>query len=1002
LGITALACAVSCDWFDKPRELIQGGATSMTRGPVPVVESSYDLGAHQTLSRVILLIRENYVDPGRIRPYDMFLEALASIEKTVPEVLIDRSKAPKVIKVTSGAVSQNFELGQLDQLWEVTMGLRDVFRFLEQQLDSRDVRRDVEYAAINGMLSTLDPHSILLKPKSFEEVKISTKGEFGGLGIVISIRDGTLTVMSPIPGTPASRSGLKARDKIMSIGEESTINMGLEDAVTLLRGKPGTQIVIWILRQGWSEAKRFTLTRAIIKPPSVKGEALDNKLGYIRIISFQNNTYGDLKRELATLREKHQGELNGLVLDLRNNPGGLLDQAIRISDHFIAEGELVITVGKGNRKRDPKFASSSGTEKDLPIVVLVNGGSASASEIVAGALKNHNRALVLGQQTFGKGSVQVLYDFKDDSALKLTIAQYLTPGDVSIQSVGIAPNIDVVSRTANNQRIHLFADIHTTRERDLNKHLSQHGEATSLLASDVHLERFVTTTEIESYEESSGDLNEFKDDFEIKLASDILVHKASADARIMLQGADSLFAKHKDTEDKKIAGALTKLGLDWSEGAKPASSSVETTLSTNVNAKGVIRAGQTLDVKLTVVNRDRYPMYQVHGITKSDNMLFDNLEFAIGRLNPGEERSWTTSIKLPDDLKSRGDRISVQLHDQHAVLKHKKASTFVQIRSSISAHLAYIVSLDDKKGNRDGIAQPGEEVDVVVRVTNLGRGASGDTKLILKNLSGRAVFLDKGRESLGLLKPGQSKAGRLQITVKQPIEAIKLRLSIWDSQYGGILSNDIVLPVLAGEKSTSAKRLLQLKPGNKIPIYAGVSYKTPITAYAKAGSKLSSRSHFSKRWYRVPIAQGGFGFIHKEHILKSRPGGKKAKASISMNSGQSPPVVTFKLQNLVTSEPEISLKGQVSDETALRDMFVFVNDEKVYYKELSQLSIKGKPNVIPFAINLPLKAGFNSVALVVRENKELLTRKIFGLYRRPAPVLADGKSDAPKPNHTVP
>ena len=250
----------------------------------------YDLGSHQTLSRVILLIKEHYVDPDRIQAYEMFLSALDTIQRSVPEVLIDDSDAPNRVKVSVGKATQFFDLGGIEQLWEVTMALREIFRFLQRHLSDADLRRDVEYAAINGMLSTLDPHSVLLKPASFEEVKMSTRGEFGGLGIVISIRNSSLTVISPIVGTPASRAGLKAQDVIAKIGEESTVNMTLEEAVGRLRGRAGSTVEVWIGRKGWTESRKFILTRAVIKIESVTSQDLGDAIGYVRIKSFQGNT----------------------------------------------------------------------------------------------------------------------------------------------------------------------------------------------------------------------------------------------------------------------------------------------------------------------------------------------------------------------------------------------------------------------------------------------------------------------------------------------------------------------------------------------------------------------------------------------------------------------------------------------------------------------------------------------------------------------------------------
>ncbi len=366
--------------------------------------------------------------------------ALDAVERTVAEVMIEGDEKSPKIQVTVGSATKSFDITNVDSLWKMTFTLRDIFDFLVKHLVSHDQdQREIEWAAINGMLSTLDPHSILLKPDYFKEMKLQTKGEFGGLGFVIQMNEGNLTVMKVLKNTPASRMSIKPKDVIMQIGEESTVNMDLNDAVSRLRGKPDSKVTITVGRAGWPEPRALTLTRAIIAIESVESRLLPEGVGYIKLKTFQGNSARDIENALLALKAKNGAELKGLVLDLRGNPGGLLEQAIQVSDLFVSEGTIV-TTQTGN-SREVKRAHSEGTYGDIPLAVLVNSGSASASEIVAGALKNLNRALIVGRQTFGKGSVQVLYDFPDDSALKLTIAQYLTPGDLSIQEVGITPDI---------------------------------------------------------------------------------------------------------------------------------------------------------------------------------------------------------------------------------------------------------------------------------------------------------------------------------------------------------------------------------------------------------------------------------------------------------------------------------------------------------------------------------------------------------------------------------
>ncbi len=320
------------------------------------------------------------------------------------------------------------------------------------------------YGAIRGMLSSLDPHSSFLTPDMFKEMEVETKGAFGGLGIEIGIRNGILTIISPIEDTPAYRAGLKAGDKIVKIEDEPTKDMSIMEAVKRLRGEPGTQVTIWVLRKGWEKPKKFTITRDIIKIKSVKWKVMDG-YGYVKITQFQADTDRELENALMEI-EKQTGKIKGLILDLRNNPGGLLNQAVRVADMFIDSGLIVYTDG---RRQDQKFkytAQDVGTYKGFPMIVLVNEGSASASEIVAGALQDHERAIILGTQTFGKGSVQTIIPLEDGSAIRLTTARYFTPSGRSIQAKGITPDIvvKVEGTTPENHPVPF-------REKDLKQHL---------------------------------------------------------------------------------------------------------------------------------------------------------------------------------------------------------------------------------------------------------------------------------------------------------------------------------------------------------------------------------------------------------------------------------------------------------------------------------------------------------------------------------------------------
>ncbi|MDE0971529.1 MAG: S41 family peptidase [Arenicellales bacterium] len=322
--------------------------------------------------------------------------------------------------------------------------------------------------AIKGMLDGLDPHTVYLDPDSFREMNIDTHGEFGGLGLEVTMENGVIRIVAPIDDTPAHKAGLKSGDLIISMDGVQVKGLSLGESVSLMRGKPGSEIVLTIVRKDRPEPFEVTLKRAIIQLESVRAELLETGFGYVRVIQFQIGTATSLRQQLARLAREAGTALKGLVLDLRDNPGGVLDGAIQVSDTFLRDGLIVSTRGRAEDSEVTFSASPKDYLNDAPLVVLVNGGSASASEIVAGALQDHGRALILGTTTFGKGSVQTILPMLNGAALKLTTARYYTPNDRSIQATGITP--DVVSQPAESSQT-LDRDASRLRESDLAGHL---------------------------------------------------------------------------------------------------------------------------------------------------------------------------------------------------------------------------------------------------------------------------------------------------------------------------------------------------------------------------------------------------------------------------------------------------------------------------------------------------------------------------------------------------
>ncbi|MBI4654401.1 MAG: S41 family peptidase [Nitrospirae bacterium] len=362
--------------------------------------------------------------------------------------------------------------------------------------------KDLIYGAIKGMLNSLDPHSTFMTPEAFKEMQVETKGEFGGIGIQIGIKDDMLTVIAPIDDTPAHKAGVKAGDKIIKINGESTKDMNLQDAVSKLRGLKGTSVTITIMRKGWDEPKDIPIVRDIIKIQSVKSKVLEEGIGYIKITNFQEQTSQDLENTLKNLEKE---KIASLVLDLRNNPGGLLESSVDVSSQFLPLAKLVVYIkGRGDERKE-YHTRNNGQHYDYPMVVLVNEGSASASEIVAGALKDWSRAVIVGTKTFGKASVQTVIPLSDGSGLRLTTARYYTPKGISIQTTGIVPDIIVKPKTQKGVKHPII------REKDLERHLE----------NDTIKDKKPETDKEDETIETGEDVSE-EEDVQLQRAIDIL------------------------------------------------------------------------------------------------------------------------------------------------------------------------------------------------------------------------------------------------------------------------------------------------------------------------------------------------------------------------------------------------------------------------------------------------------------------------------------------------
>ncbi|MDX9730638.1 MAG: S41 family peptidase [Bdellovibrionales bacterium] len=374
-----------------------------------------------------------------------------------------------LVGFSMGAISASSTLAFAKERYADLQIFTKVLNLVQQYYVEEVDMKKLIYGGVKGMLQELDPHTNFLPPDVYKEFESETSGEFGGLGIEITLQNDVLTVISPIEDTPAWNAGIKAGDKIVEINGESTKGLSLAEAAQRMRGKRGSKVRMGIFRDGFDKPREFTIARGVVKLKSVKYTDLDEGFGYIRLTSFIENSSGDFERALKEIQKKSKS-IKGIIIDLRRNPGGLLDQAVKISDLFLESGVIVSTIGRNKKEKEVLYAKKDGTYQGFPIIVLVNEYSASASEILAGALQDNKRALIMGQRTFGKGSVQSVVKLGDGSGLKLTVARYYTPSGRSIQSEGVIPDV-IVEEVDPEQFKKAVIRRDVRREQDLGRHL---------------------------------------------------------------------------------------------------------------------------------------------------------------------------------------------------------------------------------------------------------------------------------------------------------------------------------------------------------------------------------------------------------------------------------------------------------------------------------------------------------------------------------------------------
>jgi len=989
-------------------------------------------------------VSKYYVEPERIDPQAMTLAALEALEQDIAEVLVQPSADGTAVTVRAGTAEREFAIGEVEALWAVGPHVREVFRFINKNtaLDE-DEQRNAEYAIVAGVLSTLDPHTNLLRPDDFEDMRASTKGSFGGLGIEVGMRDGGITVIRVIEDNPASKVDMRPGDRIVQIDAESTVTMSLNDAVGRLRGPAGTSVKVYVMRDGLQKPKPLEITRATIQMDSVIGDVLrdeqggkERKVGLVQIPrNFSQNTGQELRDKLA---EFEREGVSGVVLDLRGNPGGLLNAAVDVADAFLSSGSIVATVGVASPRRESR-ADARYDFPDLPLVVLIDQGSASASEIVAGALRNRGRAVLLGRRSFGKGSVQELRDRRvadKELALKLTVAQYLTPGDVSIQSVGVAPDVETVPVWVSKDHISFFGRqrFDLLREESLSAHLesdkaeelrrSPFGPLHFLDQGSLDPDEPAKATDAESRADHRSEVapprNADKEDDadertallledpEIRMARDLVLWAPSSGREEILAKMDDFVAQQERTEQERIAGSLATRDIDWSPGPKPSAGRASLRMSIESDKpENTIVGGDTGTVTVTVTNEGDAPAYQVRAITDSDYRYFDERELLFGRIDPGASRTYSIKLAVGENELSRTDRIDLHLFEQHGakLAKGSAASIDISAKGLPRPQFAFGYQVLDQptkgtkiEGNGDGAWQVGERVTLRVYVTNKGEGEALDTWVNLRNLSDDAVFIHEGRERIQKLEVGQTRVIDLDAELRsRPDDGqARVQLSVSDTKVGEALSEKLEFPISnEGPAVADARRSVITR--DEVVFYASPLYPEHRVGRAAAGERFRVTGEAGE-WARIDLGDGAFGFTRTNGLEEAKgkvgsPGKFEPMLEIS------PPKIMLEGQVTQTDQEALHLQGTASDETRLRDVYItvanpsrdlFAKREKVFY----QASATPTSGSLDFSADVPLTPGNNLIEIYAREDDEVVATHRMWVLRTSGLAEARAKESA--------
>ncbi len=906
----------------------EGWGVRLRPGPAWALGSDSPLRRLAILSRVIHRVHSEYVDPEGVRPKAMVLAALREVQRRVPLVFVrpapgESEEDPQTVVVEVGRERQAFDLGDVRSIFLARRHLQGILRFVgEHTGDGPAMRhRDIEYAAIRGLLAELDPHSAFIEPEELRQMRADPEGVPASPGLVVTRRS------VPRP----------ARTRL----------------------------------------------------PPVAGELLPKGVAWVRVRGLPEGIAARIRQQLRALGKGRGGKLSGLVLDLRGNGGGLLNEAIRVGDLFLDSGTILKVVGAGARELQVHEASWRRTEERYPMVVLVDGGTAGAAEIVAGALRNQDRAVVVGGRTHGKASLQVVYPFKEDgSALKLTVAHWLLPGDQSIESVGLVPDIALV-RVAVTQETRMDGG-GDLRPVDAALREPRPGRAGRRDERPAHTLRYL---------EAAGDgsdgargAGDSEPDFPVELAGALLREVGrSGLRREMLRNASGLLARIRMREERRIGQELVRSGLDWTAGANDPQNRPTVAIALSP-AGGLVSAGDVVRVTATVTNRGTTPLYRLRAQTRSGLGPLDHLGLVFGMVLPGTSRSATTTAAIPLDQPDRYDSLwlGVLSDSETELLAATEVGVLAVARPRPLFRWSWQVD-DTTSGNGDGQAQPGETVSLVVHLGNAGLGPARDVQVAVGLMagSGHDARLGADRLGVGALPVGGEWTGAFPLEVGSGGPkggTVEVGLRIEDAGPDADVAPGFEVPIVARRRRVRPYKGTARVRGGPATLLAGCDAKAPRIGEAPKGARLSVTGRCGGI---LRVSDGErFGFVQAGAVdarkgRRPSPGGPR----VAWDAFQAPLIALdlTALGRTSTAAGTLRLVGEVADDRLVREYTVLVHTRSGDRTGLRKIAHVRPPRPVPRLVIdavVPLARGENRLVVTAWDDGGLSSSRVLFVQGR--------------------